>query len=82
MPKPALKFAPGQNVFTQTTVNMRKSPGLAGALLQRVAPRCQVLITGESQARDGLLWWPVKVAGETGFIAQTNKSNVALLVAA
>ena len=82
VPKPESKFTVGQTVLTQTTVNMRKAPGLAGALVQQLAARTQVVITGESQTRDGLLWWPVEVPTLTGFVAQTNKSNVTLLVAA
>jgi hypothetical protein len=82
VPKPAAKFTLGQTVWTQTTVNMRKAPGLAAALVQQLAARTQAVITGEGQTRDGLLWWPVRVGDTSGFVAQTNKANVILLGAA
>ncbi len=82
VPKPVAKFAVGQTVWTQTTVNMRKAPGLAAGLVQQLTARTQVVITGDGQTRDGLLWWPVRAADVTGFVAQTNKSNVILLAAA
>lgn len=81
-PKPTAKFTVGQTVWTQTTVNMRKAPGMAGSVLKQLAARTQVVITGEGQSRDGLLWWPVRAADVDGFVAQKNKANVALLAAA
>ena len=82
-PKPVVKLAQGQKVFTQTSVNMRKTPGLNGELVKLLPTRTSGEITGASVVTDGLTWWPVTMsvgsAALAGYIAQANKTGTALL---
>jgi hypothetical protein len=82
-PKPVVRLGAGQKVFTQTSVNMRKTSGLSGEVVKLLPPRTPGEITGSSVVTDGLTWWPVRmtVAGTTltGYIAQANKSGTVLL---
>ena len=59
---PSGVFAVGQQVFTQTTVNLRSDPGTQATLVEKVPGRTRVTVTGASRQRDGLVWWPVSVA--------------------
>ncbi|MFN8441235.1 MAG: NBR1-Ig-like domain-containing protein [Caldilineaceae bacterium] len=56
-------FQLNQQVFAQTIVNVRKSPGTQNKasddVLGQLAAGASVTITGTSKAVDGLIWWPI-----------------------
>ena len=82
VPKPLSKFTVGQTVFTLAEVWMRNAPGFGGGKIKKLPLRTQVVITGTSQPRDDLQWWPVRVADDSGFVAQADKFSTVLLGAA
>jgi hypothetical protein len=61
---------------------MRNAPGFGGGKIKKLPLRTQVVITGISQPRDDLQWWPVRVADDSGFVAQADKFSTVLLGAA
>ncbi|MEZ4866958.1 MAG: peptidoglycan DD-metalloendopeptidase family protein [Caldilineaceae bacterium] len=63
-------FQTGQVVFAQQWLNVRKSAGhknkLGDDVVGMLAPGASVTITGKAEPRDGLIWWPISGALNTG----------------
>lgn len=55
-------FQPGDIVFAQTAVRVRRSPGFDGETLTALAPGQAATVTGTQAVRDGLTWWPVRLS--------------------
>ena len=69
-------FVAGQQVFAAAGVRLRRPAGLKGDIIHQLSERTPVTVLGAAQAKDGLSWWPVRVAldgGQTeeGWMAQT-----------
>ena len=61
-PAPAVPvFSLGQQVLTQTIVNLRSDAGRQAAVVQSLPRHTRVTVTGASRERDGMIWWPVSV---------------------
>ena len=83
---PTAAFVAGQQVFAAAGVRLRRPVGLKGDVIHQLSERTRVTVLGAAQAKDGLNWWPVRVAldgGQTeeGWMAQTAPSGEVLLSA-
>lgn len=80
-------FRPGDIVFAQTAVRVRRSPGFVGKdesdTLTALTPGQAATIIGVHALRDGLVWWPVRLttaegAMVEGWAAQATATDVLL----
>lgn len=69
-PEDLASFRPGDIVFAQTAVRVRRAPGLEGETLTALAPGQAATVIGAKVARDGLTWWPVRVTTAEGVIVE------------
>lgn len=67
---PTPEFQPDQEVYAQTHINLRSSPGYLGKtaadILLRVVPGTCLRIVQGPESRDNLLWWQVGAAKASG----------------
>ncbi|MEZ4736796.1 MAG: NBR1-Ig-like domain-containing protein [Caldilineaceae bacterium] len=84
-------WTPGQTVFAQDWLNVRKSPGHVGKLgndvLGLLAPGTSATIRENAVPKDGLIWWPIHATlanGATvdGWAAAANANTILLATAA
>ncbi|HAJ35986.1 MAG TPA: hypothetical protein DCL15_09860, partial [Chloroflexi bacterium] len=78
-PKPAppdnpIDFRPGDIVFAQAAVRVRRSPGFVDKAesdtLTALTPGQAATVIGTSAIRDGLTWWPVRVTTAEGALIE------------
>lgn len=81
VPPPSGAFTVGQQVFTQTTVFLRSDASRQAAIVDKVPARTRVAIAGSARKNDSLQWWPVRVSGKEGWMAQHDPSGQTLLSA-
>ncbi|MBI1293513.1 peptidoglycan DD-metalloendopeptidase family protein [bacterium] len=87
---PPSDFRIGDEVHTQTTVRLRRSPGYVGKpaddILTDVSPNTAVRLLDGPRTEDSLTWWQgrVTVGGvdRTGWMAQVGPDGVVLLATA
>ena len=69
-PPPPANFLIGQQVFAQTVVNVRRSPGHvnkpADDIQGQLAQGAPATITGASTPQNDLIWWPLRAALTNG----------------
>ncbi len=67
-------FRPGDIVFAQTALRVRRSPGFVGKdesdTLTALTPGQAVTVIGARAAHDGLTWWPVRVTTAAGVVIE------------
>jgi hypothetical protein len=87
---PPADFRIGDEVRTQTTVRLRRSPGYVGKpaddILTDVSPNTAVRLLDGPRSEDSLTWWQGRVTvngvDRTGWIAQVGPDGVVLLAKA
>jgi len=72
-PPPAYTFTPGDRFATTTTVRLRRTPGMSAApdhIIAGIMPGVEGVVLSGPEARDGLLWWQVRIADPSGRLQQ------------
>lgn len=74
-------FKPGDIAVTQCAARLRSAPNAAGDIVSNLDAGIRCMVTGPSQAGNGLTWWPVAVGPLSGFVAQAAPDGTVILEA-
>jgi hypothetical protein len=73
-PEPSGKFQPGQQVYTTTVLNVRRSPGYVGKgeddVIDEAPYGAQLTVVNGPQQADKLTWWQVRYSTAQGAVVQ------------